>query len=200
MALPPTKSRSTSYSPRIRRAFVTIGNLLIGQTQQLTYDPFTNVGSIDNNSFMGQEAGNRWSQIQYHWDIAQNSKFFVAVEQPYSDAADVAGPIREISGLAAILASKPTPTTAIPDLSAKFTTDQSWGRFFAAGTLRNITINTEGLDKVYGANATQAVNADVWGGFVDAGIKINLPFLSTSASTKDGLGQDGRPFCQRQLG
>ncbi len=190
-----TQKSSNSYSPRVRRAFVTIGNFLIGQTQQLTYDPGTNVGSIDNNSFMGQEAGNRWSEIQYHWDLAQNNKFFVALEQPYSDVVGIDPGEFWAGGNIGI---QTDANNSIPDMSAKFTTDQSWGRFFAAGTLRNINVNTEGLTKAYGSNAAMVVNTDVWGGFVDAGIKINVPFASTSY--KDGMGKMDALFANANWG
>lgn len=166
-----------SVSPRLRRAFVTFGNLLVGQTQQLTYDGATNVGSIDNNSFMGQESGNRWAQIQYRWnlDAAQKHQVYAALEAPYNDVVGIS-PSNFLAG--GQMNYQADAVSHVPDLSAKYVENGSWGRFFAAGTVRNIEVNTNGLAASTFFTSTAAsldpnpINRSIWSGFLDAGAKV----------------------------
>jgi hypothetical protein len=164
-------------SPLLRRAFVTVGNFVIGQTQQLTYDGPTNVASIDNNEYMGQEAGNRWPQIQYRWNIdpAQKHQVYFSVEAPYSDVVGISASSFTAGGN---MAYQTDVTSHVPDFSAKFVENGDWGRFFAAGVLRNIEVNTDGVpgSTAFSAGAASAypgaiVNS-IWGYFVDTGAKF----------------------------
>jgi hypothetical protein len=163
-----------STSPRLRRAFVTIDNptgmWLFGQTQQITYDAQTNVGSIDNNSYMGQEAGNRWPMVAYRWNIdpAQHHQLTVGLEAPFSDVVGIDGGNFQAGGTMAYQADA---VTHVPDISAKFVENGTWGRFFAAGTLRDIEVNSAGAPKTYGLY-TETVRTNSWGGFLDAGAKV----------------------------
>jgi hypothetical protein len=189
-----------STSPRLRRAFVTVGNWLFGQTQQLTYDGATNVGSIDNNSFMGQESGNRWPQIQYRWNIdpAQKHQAYFAVEAPYSDVLGIA-PSNFTAGN---MNYQSDVVSHVPDFSAKYVENGTWGRFFAAGTLRNIEVNTNGVpgSTAFSGNAAGAdvnpIHTNIWSGYVDAGAKVyttlgdrrNAVFANANWGPADGRG------------
>jgi len=166
-----------SVSPRLRRAFITFGNFTIGQTQQLTYDMPTNVPSIDNNSFMGQESGNRWAQVQYRWNIdaEQKHQVYASLEAPYSDVAGIAPNNFQAGGQ---MAYQTDAVTHYPDISAKYVENGTWGRFFAAGVVRNIEVNTDGVPGSAAFTSTaasaynQAIHTNVWTGFLDTGVKV----------------------------
>ncbi len=164
-----------SVSPRVRRAFVTVGNLLIGQTFQLTYDPYTNVGSIDNNSYMGQESGNRWPQIQYRWNIdaAQKHQAYVSVEAPYNDVVGVGNSDFLAGG---DMTYQWGAVSHVPDINAKYVENGSWGRFFVAGTLRQISVNSNGLSGtaagIVPAGDSNPVHDSIWTGGVNGGAKV----------------------------
>ena len=163
-----------SVSPRLRRAFLTVGNWTIGQTQQLTYDAQTYATSIDNNSFAGYESGNRYPQVSYRYDLnpEKTSQLYFSVEAPFSDVVGADGGNFVAGGQQAL---QEDAVTHVPDFSAKFVQTGSWGRAFIAGTVRNVEINTDGTAKAYGNNAAQVVHDNSWGGFVDAGAKIFTP-------------------------
>jgi hypothetical protein len=166
-----------SVSPRLRRAFVTFGNWVVGQTFQLTYDGPTNVGSIDNNSYMGQESGNRFPQIQYRWNIdaAQKHQLYFSLEAPYSDTSGIAPSDFQAGGQ---MAYQTDAVEHYPDISAKYVENGAWGRFFAAGVIHNIEVNTDGVPggtaftSTAASAYTQAIHTNVWTGFLDAGAKV----------------------------
>lgn len=175
-----TASQKVTYSvsPRLRRAFVTYDNWLFGQTQQLTYDAVTSIASIDNNSFMGQFAGNRFPQIQYRWDIdaAKKHQLYVALEAPYSDVTGVAASNFQAGGQ---MSYQTNAVDHVPDLSVKYVETGTWGRFFTAGTLRNIEVNSDGVKGTSGGVSAGAgtfdpnpIQTSTWSGFIDAGAKV----------------------------
>lgn len=161
-----------SVSPRLRRAFVTFGNWTIGQTQQLTYDGPTNPQSIDNNSFMGQESGNRFPQIQYRYNIdaAQKHQLYASIESPYSDYVGAVASNFQAGGQ---MAYQTNSVNHYPDLNVKYVENGSWGRFFAAANLHDIEANSDGTSFTGGSvTVANGVRTDKWFAGVDGGAKI----------------------------
>lgn len=166
-----SKNLTNSVAPRLRQAYGAIGNLLLGQATMLAYDAATYPESIDYNPVLGFEAGNRMPVVQYRWDIdaAQKNQAYAGLELPYNDYLG-----RDNSNFqSGAVDSQPTDNvTHVPDFAAKIARNGSWGRIFAAGTVRNIEVDTFGVPKVYGTNASQVAHDSVIGGGFTAGGKL----------------------------
>jgi hypothetical protein len=121
----PGNERATnSYSPRLRHAYGTFGNLLVGQT----WSTFMNAGAFpetnDANGPVGQidvrQAQIRWTE-PFDWGDVQ-----IALENPETTLTDPGG-------------VRATPDDdRFPDLALKLSHQGDWGQWSLAGLLREI--------------------------------------------------------------
>lgn len=114
---------SNSWSPRIRHAFFTYNNWLIGQT----WWTFFNVGALPENlDFIGPAESTvfgRQPMIRY-----TNGPWQFAVENPETSVRGYEGDGR----------SARTGDNRVPDLVARYNMSGDWGSFSAAGILREL--------------------------------------------------------------
>ena len=125
---------SNSYSPRMRHAFVTWNNWLIGQTWNTFMDVATLPESVD---FIGPSGGTtfgRQPMIRY-----TNGGFAIALENPESTITPLGGGRIE------------TDDNTLPELAARYTWKGDWGHFQLGGMLRQLAIE----DAATGIDATE---------------------------------------------
>ena len=120
---------SNSYQPRLRHAFLTYGNWLVGQT----WSTFMDVGTLpDSVDFIGTTDGTifvRQTQVRY-----TNGNLQVGLENPESTITDGG--------------RKVTDDNTMPDLTMKYTMKKDWGYFSVAGLLRQLAYNNgAGVDE-----------------------------------------------------
>jgi hypothetical protein len=113
---------SNSYSPRVRHAFLTYNNWLVGQTWQT----FFNVGALPENlDFVGPAEGTifgRQTQIRY-----TNGPWMLAAENPETTITPYGGGGRVVSD-----------DNKIPDVVLRYNAKGDWGSFSAAGMVRQL--------------------------------------------------------------
>lgn len=140
---------SNSYSPRLRQAYVTIDNWLIGQA----WSTFQDVAALPENlDFIGPAEGTvfvRQPMIRY-----KNGPIEIAVEQPETEITTSTG-ARLLPG-----------EDPLPDLTARYTAKGDWGHFTLAGLVRNLNME-EGL-------VTGAQSDSVMGYGLSAAGKVKL--------------------------
>jgi len=129
---------SNSYAPRLRHAYGTLGQFLIGQT----YTTFMNVSALPELNDFGGPVGRifaRQPQIRWKHQLF-NSSFngMLALESPETTLTQTNG-------------KRQTPNQDyIPDMIARINLHQSWGNISLAGMVRNIQTNTPKPDNAFG--------------------------------------------------
>lgn len=139
---------SNSFAPRMRQAYVTIDNWLIGQT----WSTFQDVAALpDNLDFIGPTEGtvfNRQPMIRY-----TRGPFQIALEQPETEITTATGG-RLLPG-----------DDTLPDVALRYNAKGEFGHLTFAGLLRQLKAN----DDVTGTDNETTLG---WG--VSASGKINL--------------------------
>ena len=157
---------SASYSPRIRHAFFTYNNLLLGQT----WMTFFNVGALPENlDFVGPAESTifgRQAMVRYtkgNWQFA--------AENPETTITPFGGGGRIVAD-----------DNNMPDLVARYNWKPEWGSISVAGILRELAYenNASGIDD----------DTTGWGvslsGKIPIGAKDDFRFM---ASTGSGMGR-----------
>ncbi|HXP96165.1 MAG TPA: DcaP family trimeric outer membrane transporter [Telmatospirillum sp.] len=134
---------SNSHAVRLRHAYGTVGNWLIGQTWTNWTDRATVPNSVENNGPIGPESGVRQALISYRWDIdpAQKNQMYFSVENPFSDFAGADN--EALSG--AGINNATNFNHKYPDVLAKFAHNESWGRTYLTAMVRDLSIDTVGI-------------------------------------------------------
>jgi len=122
---------SNSFAPRMRHAYLTWDNWLVGQTWNTFMDVATLPESVD---FIGPTSGTsfgRTPMIRY-----TSGGFAVALENPETTVTPVGGGRIE------------TDENTLPELAARYTWKGDWGHFQLGGMLRQLEIDNRasGLD------------------------------------------------------
>jgi hypothetical protein len=137
-------------TPRLRHAYGAWGPVLIGQTNSLFMDIDIFPNTID---YWGPAGMVFLRNPQFRWTFLDNERmrFAMAIENPGTDPDP--GDIRVIDPN---LGANIVASEEIPDLTAQFRYNGSWGHFQAAGILRNIgfetlgTVDNEPADQMLG--------------------------------------------------
>lgn len=156
---------SNSYSPRLRHAFVSYDNWLVGQT----WSTFQNPGALPENlDFVGAADGTpfvRQSQVRY-----TNGNWQFAIENPETTVTPNGGGSRIVSG-----------SGWVPDLVARYNFKTDGGsKFSLAGIARQLILDQDGYDSTdfgYGVS---------FAGVIPVGNKDDIKFTATYG---DGLGR-----------
>jgi len=139
---------SNSFSPRMRQAFLTIDNWLLGQT----WSTFQDVAALpDNLDFIGPTEGTvfeRQPMIRY-----TRGPFQIALEQPETEITNSTGG-RILPG-----------DDSLPDLALRYNAKGAYGHFTVASVLRSLKAG----DDITGAGDQNALG---WG--LSASGKLNL--------------------------
>lgn len=114
---------SNSYSPRLRHAFVTWNNWLIGQTWNTFMDVSTLPESVDFIGPAGATSFGRQTQIRY-----TNGGFAVALENPETTITPFGGGARIV-----------TDDHQMPELAGRYTWKGDWGHVQLGGMLRQLS-------------------------------------------------------------
>ncbi|NKF48983.1 porin [Shewanella sp. WXL01] len=136
---------SNSYSPRLRHAFVSYDNWLVGQT----WTTFQNPSALPENlDFVGAAEGTpfvRQAQIRY-----TNGGLQLALETPETTVTPYTGGSRIVSG-----------TGIVPDVVARYNLKTDSGaKFTAAALLRQLNLDNANYDDTafgYGVSVTGVV-------------------------------------------
>lgn len=183
---------SNGHVPRLRHAYGTIGNTTIGQTWTLWSDRATLPVSVLSNGPAGVESGVRQAVVQYRWDVdaAQKNQVYVGLENPFSDFL---GADKET--LTGTAYNNPTNfNERYPDLLIRLAHNESWGRTYLTGIVRDLTVNTLGQNlgtaagSIYSGPANDSTVA--WG--VTGGTKIYNPYLGVGSDAFYLRGQAGQ--------
>ncbi|MGD2127702.1 MAG: DcaP family trimeric outer membrane transporter [Lysobacterales bacterium] len=113
---------SNSYSPRMRHAFVTYNNWLVGQTWMTFYNVGTNPENLD---FVGPSDGSlfgRQVQIRY-----TNGPWMFSAENPETTVTPYGGGGRIVAD-----------DNRVPDLVARYNMKGDWGIFSVSGMYRQL--------------------------------------------------------------
>ncbi|MCF1431389.1 MAG: porin [Shewanella sp.] len=156
---------SNSYSPRLRHAFVSYDNWLVGQT----WSTFQNLGALPENlDFVGSADGTpfvRQSQVRY-----TSGNWQLSIENPETTVTSYGGGDRITSG-----------TGWVPDVVARYNFKSNGGSKFAmAGIARQLVLDQDGYDSTefgYGVS---------FSGVIPVGNKDDFKFTATYG---DGLGR-----------
>ena len=115
---------SNSYSPRLRHAFFTYNNLLVGQT----WMTFFNVGALPENlDFVGPAESTifgRQTMIRY-----TSGPWQFAVENPETTVTPYGGGGRIVAD-----------DSHVPDFVARYNMNRDWGNFTVAGIYRQLRL------------------------------------------------------------
>lgn len=158
---------SNSFIPRMRQAYVTAGDFLIGQT----WSTFQDVTALpDSLEFIGPSSGtvfNRQPMIRY-----TRGPWQFAAEQPETT---VTGP----TGARLLPGDDPAP-----DLVVRYNHKRGWGHLTAAGITRFLHIEEDLMD---GAVEDTAIGYGLsLSGLVKVGRKDDIRFMATAG---EGLGR-----------
>ncbi len=113
---------SNSYSPRMRHAFITWNNWLVGQTWNTFMDVGTLPESVDFIGPAGSTSFGRQTQIRY-----DNGNFAIALENPETTVTPFGGGGRIV-----------TDDHLLPELAARYTWKGDWGHVQLGGMLRQL--------------------------------------------------------------
>ncbi|NRA28942.1 MAG: hypothetical protein HRU11_01680 [Parvularculaceae bacterium] len=157
---------SNSFSPRMRQAFITIDNWLLGQT----WSTFQDVSALpDNLDFIGPTEGTvfeRQPMIRY-----TKGPFQIALEQPETEITSSTGG-RMLPG-----------DDLLPDLALRYNKKGAFGHLTVAGLFRQLKASED-------MTANGADTALGWGvsgsGKIKLGKKDDLRFMATYG---DGIGR-----------
>jgi hypothetical protein len=146
---------------RLRHAYGEWGQLLAGQTHSLfmDIDVFPNV--ID---YWGPPGMVFFRNVQFRWTAYQtaNDRLAFAIERPSNDVDT--GNIRLVQGLESTTVN---PDQTLPDFTAQFRHDDSWGHYQIAGILRKVGFQYQvdpesdfqkGSQTGWGIDLTAAIN------------------------------------------
>jgi hypothetical protein len=122
---------SNSFQPRLRHAFVTYDNWLVGQTWNTFMDVATLPESVDFIGPAGSTSFGREPMIRY-----SRGGFAIALENPETTVTPLGGGRIE------------TDTNTIPELAARYTWRGDWGHFQVGGMLRQLAFDNDaaGID------------------------------------------------------
>jgi hypothetical protein len=120
---------SNSFQPRMRHAFVTYDDWLVGQTWNTFMDVATLPESVDFIGPAGSTSFGREPMIRY-----SRGGFAVALENPETTVTPLGGGRIE------------TDTNTIPELAARYTWRGDWGHFQVGGMLRQLAFEDSAAD------------------------------------------------------
>ncbi|WP_340589177.1 DcaP family trimeric outer membrane transporter [Erythrobacter alti] len=157
---------SNSYTPRMRQAYMTYGDWLLGQT----WSTFQNVGALpESMDFVGTTPGTvfeRQPMIRYTSGGLQ-----IAAEQPETTVTTSSG--------GRVLAGDDT----LPDMVIRYNHGGDWGSLTAAGIVRSLNVADDdfgmGDDSAFGYGLSLS-------GRIRVGERDDLRFMGTAG---DGLGR-----------
>lgn len=157
---------SNSYEPRLRQAYISYGDWLVGQT----WSTFQNVGALpESMDFIGVTPGtvfDRQPMIRY-----SSNGFQIAAEQPETAVTTPAGG-RLLSG-----------DDTLPDIVARYNFSGDWGSVSAAGIFRSLNI----ADDDFGTGSDSAIGYGLsLAGRLNIGERDDFRFMATAG---DGLGR-----------
>lgn len=157
---------SNSYTPRMRQAYISYGDWLVGQT----WSTFQNVGALpESMDFIGTTPGTvfaRQPMIRY-----SSGGFQIAAEQPETTVTTPAGG-RLLPG-----------DDTIPDFVLRYNYSGDWGSVTAAGIVRSLNI----ADDDFGTGDNSALGYGLsLSGIIKVGARDDLRFMGTAG---DGLGR-----------
>lgn len=156
---------SNSYTPRMRQAYISYGNWLVGQT----WSTFQNVGALpESMDFIGTTPGTvfeRQPMIRYTSGGLQ-----IAVEQPETEVTTAVG--------GRVLAGDDT----LPDIVLRYNYGGDWGSLTAAGIVRTLNV----ADDDFGMEDSALGYGLSLSGQIKIGERDDLRFMGTAG---DGLGR-----------
>ncbi|GAB3672709.1 DcaP family trimeric outer membrane transporter [Salinisphaera aquimarina] len=164
-------------SPRVRRAYLTIGNWLIGRDWS-TFSDF-NYGTTLN--FYGPQGQlfERQAQVRYTFHLPDESTFDVALETPTGDGV-TSGPVQD--DLPFKQADKQgNEDNPLPDFVVRYQGSQGPVSFQVAGIARYLKADIQGFN---GADSNSNDSVLGWG--LDAGATLALPTGTTLMGTVAG--------------
>ncbi|WP_371186645.1 DcaP family trimeric outer membrane transporter [Thalassotalea maritima] len=155
---------SNSYSPRLRHAFVSYNNWLVGQT----WSTFQNVGALPESiDFLGPADGSvfvRQSQVRY-----THGNWQFALENPESLIHNYQGAGRSAYD-----------ESVLPDVVARYNISEDWGQMSLAGLMRQLKADNDLID-----DTATAFGISV-SGKLKVGSKDDIRFMGTYGS---GMGR-----------
>jgi len=125
---------SNSFSPRLRHAYVTYDNWLVGQTWNTFMDVATLPESVDFIGPSGSTSFGREPMVRY-----TRGGFAVALENPETTVTPIGGGRIE------------TDDNSLPELAARYTWKRDWGHLQFGGLLRQLELDNAEL----GVDATE---------------------------------------------
>lgn len=180
---------SSSYDPRLREAYVSLGHWLFGQTWSTFMDLDTYPETLDFTGPVGLNF-QRQAVVRYSTDLAGGT-FAASVENAFSDFEGSSN-ITPYGG--GFLPSK-NAWDKMPDVAVKWSVDPSWGHFAISGIGRMITADgpfSFGDSGFCAASCLFTGNASTWGWGVLAGLgvkTIGKDLLTFQAGAGDGIGR-----------
>ncbi|MFU8877644.1 MAG: DcaP family trimeric outer membrane transporter [Wenzhouxiangellaceae bacterium] len=159
-----TERTTNNFQPRLRHAFVSWNNWLVGQTWNTIMDVATLPESAD---FIGPTSGTSFGRspmIRY-----TRGNFAIALENPESSITPLGGGRIE------------TDDNKLPELAARYTWRGDWGHVQLGGMLRQLAIDSDAL----GLDETTAG----WGVSLSGKMNFGRDDLRWMAHYGDGMGR-----------
>ncbi len=151
-----TVTNSSAF--RLRHAYAELGPLLVGQTWTTFVDLASYGETLDFAGGNGVLQGIRAGQIRYTAKVDGHNQLAFSAENPESD-------IFGTTTTTMTAAVGPTSTTTLdkyPDLIAKYTYLDGWGRVTISGLARHLTFNNAGQAPVNGFVGGSGVTTGAW--------------------------------------
>lgn len=143
------QNQFNNYEIRMRHAYVSLGDWLVGQNWSTFNDPAAFAETLDFAQVNG-ESFTRQPQIRWTNKLDDNFKLALAIENPEGDVFDTNAGARRLS------------TDQIPDLIAHLRYEDDWGHLQTGGLYRQFKDDTAGLisDSAsgYGVNLSGKIN------------------------------------------
>ncbi len=142
------ENTSNSTGVRLRLAYAEIAGFTAGQAFSTFLDPATSPETLDFGGPLGTTGGLRQALLRYTHKF-EKGEAAVSIENPESEFLGLAangnnGAVHETY----VAAGTGTPSNFIdkaPDLLARYTYADSWGRLSLSGVLRYLTVNNSGV-------------------------------------------------------
>ncbi|WP_162854695.1 DcaP family trimeric outer membrane transporter [Sphingobium estronivorans] len=178
-------------SPRLRQAWFSLGDVLVGQSWSVFMDLEAAAETLDMTGPVGAAYAMRQPLIRYQRKLGQHGLLTLGIENPEGDflGADHTSNIP----IGSIMSTR--VLNDMPDFTARYTYKGEGFRISAAGVLRHINLDTGGASLPFvGPNGPFAFagQASTWGG----GAQLNLTVdtfgkdsLTLSANGGPGLGR-----------
>lgn len=179
---------SNSAAPRLRHLYGEWANVLAGQTWTTFFDVATAPETIEFNGPVGQENGVRQAQLRYTWPISKQDSLAVAIENPEGDFAGADHGGLGTNGNAP--SSRVSDT--VPDFTARYVHNETWGRFSLAGLARRIAVDTGGASQSFqgpNGNFNYSGSASTWG--YAGSLAAQFPTFGKDSLTMRALGGPG---------